>query len=87
MHRCRPCGGAERPGPETGALDWFEPTRLPATLFPWYRGPLADALAGGARPVRRDEHQGWRYVLAGLWIDLRVRWEGAEGAGGAVRRA
>ena len=45
----------------------------PATLFPWYRAPLADALAGHAEPVARREHQGAARVLAGLAIDLRMR--------------
>jgi hypothetical protein len=45
----------------------------PATLFPWYRGPLADALALHAAPISRREHQGVARVLAGLAIDLRMR--------------
>jgi hypothetical protein len=53
---------------------WFDVERLPATLFPWYRVPLADASAERPGPVRRREHQGLRSVLAGMAIDLRMRW-------------
>jgi 8-oxo-dGTP diphosphatase len=70
---CRVIAGAERPSLETPRLRWFEVERLPATLFPWYRAPLADALAGPAAPVVRRERQGLAQVLAGLVIDLRMR--------------
>jgi 8-oxo-dGTP pyrophosphatase MutT (NUDIX family) len=69
---CRVVGGAERPSPETPRLRWFDAQKPPATLFPWYREPLADALSGEA-PVERREHQGVAHVLAGLRIDLRMR--------------
>ncbi len=75
VYACRPSGGALRPSHETLRVAWFEPARLPATLFPWYRAPLADALAGRS-DVRLDEHQGVGAVLAGLRIDLRMRIEG-----------
>jgi ADP-ribose pyrophosphatase YjhB (NUDIX family) len=70
---CRVAGGAERPSPETPRLGWFDAHTPPATLFPWYRLPLSDALAGHEQPVARSEHQGAREVLAGLRIDLRMR--------------
>ena len=70
---CRVLGGEERPSPETPRLRWFDARRPPATLFPWYRQPLADALAESAPPVARSEHQGAARVLAGLRIDLRMR--------------
>lgn len=70
---CRVAGGAERPSPETPCLRWFDARTPPATLFPWYRLPLADALAGYEEPVTRREHQGAGQVLAGLRIDLRMR--------------
>jgi 8-oxo-dGTP pyrophosphatase MutT (NUDIX family) len=70
---CRAVGGEERPSPETPRLRWFDAFALPATLFPWYRQPLADALAENAGPVARSEHQGPASVLAGLRIDLRMR--------------
>lgn len=70
---CRVRGGDERPSDETPHLRWFDVDSPPATLFPWYRAPLADALAGHAEPVMRREHQGAARVLAGLAIDLRMR--------------
>jgi 8-oxo-dGTP pyrophosphatase MutT (NUDIX family) len=73
VYACRCVGGALRTSGETLALDWFDPHRLPDTLFPWYRAPIADALAAGAEPVSRREHQGVAAVLAGLRIDLRMR--------------
>lgn len=74
--RCVALGGELRSSPETPALAWFDPLELPRTLFPWYRGPLADGLVPNAAPVSRVEHQGWKHVLAGLCIDLAVRWQG-----------
>lgn len=76
VHECRVRGGALRPSPETPRLGWFAPTALPATLFPWYRGPLADALAELPEPVVRRERQGAASVLSGLAIDLAMRWRG-----------
>jgi 8-oxo-dGTP pyrophosphatase MutT (NUDIX family) len=70
---CRVLGGEERPSPETPRLGWFDARKPPATLFPWYRQPLADALAANAGPVDRSERQGAARVLAGLRIDLRMR--------------
>lgn len=77
IHRCRALGGALRPGVETRALRWFELDALPAGLFPWYRAPLAAALAArGAAPQRFEERWGLREILAGLRIDLRARLRG-----------
>jgi len=76
---CRVAGGTLTPSDETPELRWFAPDRLPDTLFPWYRAPIADALAGEGEPgtpVERRERQGARVVLAGLWIDLRMRVSG-----------
>jgi 8-oxo-dGTP diphosphatase len=70
---CRVAGGAERPSAETPRLRWCRADAPPETLFPWYRRPLADALAGAAAPVARREHLGPGAVLAGLAIDLRMR--------------
>jgi 8-oxo-dGTP pyrophosphatase MutT (NUDIX family) len=70
---CRASGGALRPSRETPVLRWLDPARPPPTLFPWYRAPLADALACLPAPVERHEHQGASAVLAGLVIDLRLR--------------
>ena len=77
IYRCRFVSGEPRPSPETPALGWFDPASLPDTLFPWYRGPIADALAPPERvPVRRCEHQGPAAIWAGLRIDLRMRFQG-----------
>ncbi len=54
-------------------VQWFALGAVPETLFPWYRQPLADALARHAEPVTRHEHQGLRAILTGAWIDLRMR--------------
>jgi 8-oxo-dGTP diphosphatase len=70
---CRAVGGSLRPSPETPVLRWFDPQAPPSTLFPWYRGPLADALAEHPEPVIRHEYQGLRAILAGMLIDLRMR--------------
>ncbi len=70
---CRVRSGAERPSEETPRLRWFAAAEPPATLFPWYRAPLADALAGHAEAIVRRERQGAACVLAGLAIDLRMR--------------
>lgn len=74
VYRCRPVGGALRPSRETPRVAWFDSERLPATLFPWYRTPLADALGDRVGPVLRHERQGLAAVLAGMAIDLRMRW-------------
>ena len=71
--RCRPVGGSLRPSPETPRVAWFDPAAPPETLFPWYREPLADALARRPAPVQRRERLGAAAVWAGLRIDLRMR--------------
>ena len=76
VYRCRATGGALRASAETPAVAWFDPNALPRTLFPWYRGPLADALAALPTPVELHERQGWRHVVAGMAIDLAMRWRG-----------
>lgn len=73
VFRCRVEGGELRASAEAPRVAWFEIGELPRTLFPWYRQPLADALAAGAEPQRRSERQGLRAILAGGWIDLRMR--------------
>lgn len=76
VFRCRAVGGRERPGPETLRVAWFRRDALPDTLFPWYREPLADALAGRPNPVVRSGHHGLAAIAAGASIDLRMRWSG-----------
>lgn len=74
VYRCRPVGGRLCPSDEARTLRWFDLKLLPDTLLPWYRGPLQDAFSGRELPVEREERQGLGAVLAGLRIDLRMRW-------------
>ncbi len=78
VYRCRVVGGALRTSDETPAVAWFDPVALPHTLLPWYRGPLADALAPRSEPVERHERQGVRSIVSGMVIDLVMRWRGPE---------
>jgi len=71
--RCRAVGGRPAPSEETLEVAWFDPAALPATLLPWYREPLAEALARHPAAVLRHERLGIGSVLAGMWIDLRMR--------------
>jgi ADP-ribose pyrophosphatase YjhB (NUDIX family) len=73
VYLCRAVAGEARPSHETPVVAWFALDAVPDTLFPWYRGPLSDARRGLARPVERREWQGVTAILAGLWIDLRMR--------------
>jgi 8-oxo-dGTP pyrophosphatase MutT (NUDIX family) len=70
---CRITGGALRPSVETPVVRWFDIDELPDTLFPWFREPLADALAARPEPVARCNYQGAAAVWAGFVIDLRMR--------------
>jgi 8-oxo-dGTP diphosphatase len=74
VYRCRVAGGSLRPSADTPAVAWFRESALPGTLFPWFRGPLLDALGPGPRPVERDEQLGLAAIAAGLRIDLASRW-------------
>jgi 8-oxo-dGTP diphosphatase len=74
VFECRVSGGTLRPSRETPLIRWFDPAELPDTLFPWYRAPLADALAGDRNPRVRCEYQGLAAIWAGLSIDMRMRW-------------
>jgi 8-oxo-dGTP pyrophosphatase MutT (NUDIX family) len=73
---CRVRGGVSRPSPETPRVAWFPADALPAAIFPWFRTPLDDALAGSAEPVARREHLGLGAIWAGARIDLAARWRG-----------
>ncbi len=77
VYRCAVEGGALEPSWETPRVAWFPTDRLPSTLFPWFRGPLEDALAG-ARELERDERLGPGDVWTGMRIDLHTRLRGAE---------
>jgi len=70
---CRISGGQLRPSVATPVVRWFAITALPETLFPWFREPLADALAARPEPVLRCNYQGAAAVWAGFKIDLRMR--------------
>jgi 8-oxo-dGTP diphosphatase len=70
---CRVTGGELRPSVETPVVRWFDLDALPETLFPWFREPLADALAARLEPVARCNYQGVAAVWAGFKIDLRMR--------------
>lgn len=77
-------GGRPRRTIEALRLRYSSPTDLPATVFPWFRERVADALAaaGGAPPVHRVQPVTPRHVLFfGLrWLatllDLVRRWRG-----------
>ena len=73
IYRCVPLSGEPRPSAETPRVAWFDPQALPRTLFPWFRGPIADALDPSCQAARRREHQGAGAILAGIAIDLRMR--------------
>ena len=75
VYRARVTGGLLAPSEEAPAVAWFAATALPRELFPWFRGPLEDALRGGA-PALRSERLGLRAIAAGFAIDLRTRWRG-----------
>lgn len=70
---CRATGGLLRPCREMPRAEWFAPGALPEGIFPWFRGPLEDALRELAEPVERHEHQGLAAILAGMRIDLAAR--------------
>jgi 8-oxo-dGTP pyrophosphatase MutT (NUDIX family) len=77
VYRCHVLSGTLRKSHESLCLRWFPTQALPDTLFPWYRGPLEDALdeqrlASGV-PVDRSEHQGKEQIMAGMRIDLMMR--------------
>jgi ADP-ribose pyrophosphatase YjhB (NUDIX family) len=76
VFECQAVGGALTTSHETPRVAWFDPDALPETIFPWFRRPLDDALAGHAEPVQRAEHQGVGAIAAGARIDLTMRWRG-----------
>lgn len=78
VYRCRAVGGSLSPSIETPRLGWFAAGAPPETLFPWFREPLRRACLRGAEPVRVEEWQGVAAVLAGLRIDLALRWRGLD---------
>ncbi len=77
VYLCEIQDGVLRPSWETPRVAFFPVQCLPASLFPWFRSPLEDALRG-ARDLERVEHLGWAAVWAGMRIDLRTRIRGPE---------
>ncbi len=75
VFRCECSGGELTPSAETPRLSWFGVSELPDTMFPWFAGPLDDALRGAVE-VERREHQGLGAILAGARIDLTNRLRG-----------
>ena len=73
VYLCRADRVPPRPSRETPVVSWFRLDAVPRTLFPWYAGPLRDALESDTGPRYEHEVQGWRHIVAGLWIDLRMR--------------
>ena len=73
VYLCRILSGTPTPSSETPVVSWFGVTELPETIFPWYRRPLADALANSTEPLCVEEYQGLRAVLDGMRIDLKMR--------------
>jgi 8-oxo-dGTP pyrophosphatase MutT (NUDIX family) len=73
-----PSGGEPRRSIEALRLRYVTPAELPATVFPWFRERVADALAvaAGAAPVHRVQPVGMRHVLFfGLrWAAVLVDW-------------
>lgn len=80
VFRGRPVGGALAPSAETPRVGWFSAAAPPDALFPWFRTPLERALVGAAGdpPCLVEEWQGVGAVLAGLRIDLALRWRGLD---------
>ena len=78
VYRCRVIEGLERPSDETPKLGWFSAAEPPAALLPWFAEPLARALDRAAPPTRVEEWQGLAAILAGLRIDLALRWHGLD---------
>jgi len=73
VYACRVAGGALRPSREAPRHGWFAEGALPDGIFPWFRGPLEDALRELPAPVERREHQGLAAIAAGMRIDLATR--------------
>jgi len=76
VYLCRAIGGELRTSAENLEVGWLPATAPPDELFPWYRAPLADALADLDAPVVRREYQGVAAIWAGMKIDLRMRMQG-----------
>ena len=73
VYLCQVAGGELRPCREAPRCAWFAPDALPDGIFPWFRGPLEDALRDLPEPIARSERQGAAAILAGMRIDLATR--------------
>lgn len=73
VYACRSLGGTLRPCRDMPRAEWFDVRALPGGIFPWFRGPLEDALQELPAPVARREHQGFAAIAAGMRIDLATR--------------
>ncbi len=76
VYLCHVTGGQRRLSSETLDVGWFDTTRLPRMLLPWYRQPIADGLSQGEQVHRRLEHQGLQSIYSAVAIDFRMRWSG-----------
>ena len=86
VYLCRVIGGVEAPSHETPRLAWFDVDEIPAALFPWYHGPLREALAPGATPYEGEDVQGVATIWHAMKIDLAMRWRGLPPATSSVPR-
>lgn len=75
VYRCTLLGEASdlRPSWETPQVAWFELDALPKEIFPWFRGPLSDALGEAVAPIEQREHLGPGMIWEGMKIDLSMR--------------
>ncbi len=79
---CRAVGGELTPSHETPRVGWFDAVVPPRELFPWYLGPLEEAVLRSPlsehadEPVRKVESQGWASIGRAMRIDLGFRWRG-----------
>ena len=73
VYLCRVVGGALRVSDENLDLRWFADGQMPATLFPWFHGPIRDSQSDVGNPIEQFEHQGPEVVLAAIRIDLKMR--------------
>lgn len=78
VFRAHVVGGQLQRSSETPRVAWFGVRQLPAELFPWYAGPIAQSLADGP-PVEVRERQGLDWILHAMRIDLGMRWRGLPG--------
>ncbi len=69
VYRCTPRSGSIEPSPETPLVRWWPQSALPATLLPWCRAPLEDAVRAGEPVVRHERND-----LRQIWQAFRGDW-------------